>query len=119
MPPFRPEPIGLVAHSTDDVTAQRGRRRLQARYHEYGFVDLPVTYVEPPTIEGTPLAGGRDDFQRMELALLPMREAPLDPADPQMLKQVIFALLVDHYGLSETHWAVQQALCTHLAEGGY
>nr|MBA3534558.1 hypothetical protein [Ardenticatenales bacterium] len=110
-------------YSTDNVVAQQGRRRLQARYHDYGFIDLPVDYFEPPTIEGYPLVSDvtlqRDGFQRMELALFPMREEPFDPSDPKGHQQVIFALLIDHYGLDETHWAVQQALRTHSAEEGH
>ncbi len=46
----------------------------------------------------------------MRLCMLPLREQDeLNPPRRDVLELVIDALLIDHYGLPEDHWIVQQA----------
>lgn len=47
----------------------------------------------------------------MHLCMLPLREKgiPVNPPNRDALELVIDTLLMDHYGLSEDHWIVQQA----------
>jgi len=116
----RPIPAGMVTElqlpeTTTDEALQRGRARLIARYREYGFVELPVEYYEPPFIQGG--AGFEDlaelekkEFLRLLLGIFPIEGGPFDPSDPAMVTDLVLAFLVDHYGLPGGHWAVRRTL---------
>lgn len=101
----RPNPVGMVSEIES---------YLLKRYHtEYGFVALPVEYYEPSfTIEAAAFVDPSDklEFRQIHLGILPVSGEILSPDDPGMLSNIVYALLVDHYGLPESHWAVRQAL---------
>ncbi len=100
-------PLGLIVEAKYP--------RLVTRYIEYGFVELPVDYYEPPTVMNHPWGQTHDqlnpdDFNRMHLLVRPIQanySAPLDLASAQ---EIVLACLVDHYRLPREHWAVQQVI---------
>jgi hypothetical protein len=84
-------------------------------YREYGFIRLPIDYTEPSlTAEAQKLVADTEDlvFRPMELGILPSDPARFDPQDSEMLRQIVLAFLVDHYGLSENHLIVRRALAS-------
>lgn len=82
---------------------------LVQRYAEYGFVEFPIEYYEPP---GTPELAELvepDDFEsvgyrRLFLGAFQMPNTRLDPTDMQVVDIILHALLEDHYQLPEEHW---------------
>ena len=88
-------------------------------YKRYGYtiLELPVDYLEPPFmyeytrfIEPDVLA--KLQFEPMHLVIFPVGGKHLDPNDTALLTNITLGLLIDHYGLSEDHWAVQRALAS-------
>ncbi len=117
----KPTPIGMVTElqvpeTTADAAIKRGRARLIERYHEYGYIDLPVEYYEPPFIQGKeevlvdPAAIADRDFLRLKLGIFPCPGGQFDLNDADMVSSLTCAFLVDHYGLPEDHWVVRRAL---------
>lgn len=112
-----PSPLGLVvevetAASTTDPALKKSRLGLLERYQEYGFVPLPVTYHEPahvrtPDIEQS-LSQVTKNAQPMQLLMLFFQGQGCS-SDPNLLGQVVDALLVEHYGIPEDDWIVRQA----------
>jgi hypothetical protein len=89
--------------------------RLVARYCEFGFVELPIEYLEPRFRQARVDFSCPDDpsqvsFRRTHLGGFPIQPEIFDPADLTMLTDVVLAFLVDHYGLPIGHWTVQRAL---------
>src|SRR5450432_236114 len=93
--------------------------RLVNGYKRYGYniLELPIDYLEPPFmyeytrfIEPEMLA--KLKFEPMHLVIFPVPGKVLDPNDKHLLTNIALGLLVDHYGLSEDHWAVQRALAS-------
>lgn len=86
--------------------------KLVAQYQRYGFLTLPINYHEPPFIIHTPTDHGRltdEAFLPMKLGIFPSQPAN-HYQDAAVLKALIYAFLIDHYGMIDTHWSVQQAI---------
>ena len=103
----RPAPVGMVLEVEEP--------KLVARFREYGLVELPVDYREPPFLHGRQALADASEleamgFQPMQLGIYPIGGESFNPSDPAMLANLIYALLVDHYRLPEEHWAVRRSL---------
>ena len=112
----QPGPIGLVVEietpeSTTNPALKESRMGLFKRYREYGFLPLDVIYHEPAFVrhpENPQIPS--EDAQPMRLCMLPLTaKGTTQSPQPEILNQVIDALLVNHYGLPENHWIIQQA----------
>ncbi len=102
----QPVPVGIVAEVED---------YLLKRYDEYGFVQLPVDYLEPSSTPEAMAAEGQPEAQAVEfrqiaLGVFPLQNSPFDPLDRAVLRQMVLAFLVDHYELPEDHRVVQRAV---------
>jgi hypothetical protein len=101
----KPTPVGMVVEI---------EHYLFARYFdEYGHLRLPIDYLEPSfTAEAKPFldSTAQLEFRPIALGILPTDSCPFNPLDEKMLNDVVFALLIDHYGLPENHWTVRRAL---------
>jgi len=107
----RPTPDGFVVEIESP--------QLVNGYKRYGYtiLELPVDYLEPPFIyEFTrfiePDVLAKLQFEPMHLVIFPVGGKHLDPNDTALLTNITLGLLIDHYGLSEDHWAVQRALAS-------
>lgn len=102
----RPTPAGMVLEVEHP--------KVVARFREFGFIELPVEYFEPPAIRGDKTfedVGTRmDDFNRLHLGIFPIHGGPFDPDDPASIQNLVLVYLLDHYHLPENHWAVHRAL---------
>jgi hypothetical protein len=112
-----PSPAGLVvevemAACTTDPVVKKSRLHLLERYREYGFVPLPVRYHEPAYVrncdQGQSHSQATNEPEPMQLLLLFLQDQE-HLSYPDLLGRVVDALLVEHYGLSEDDWVVQQA----------
>jgi hypothetical protein len=112
-----PSPLGLVvevetAASTADPALKKSRLGLLERYREYGFLPLPVTYYEPAHVRnpdiGQSLSQVTKNAQPMQLLMLFLQDQERSSC-PDLLGQVVDALLIEHYGLPEDDWIVRQA----------
>jgi hypothetical protein len=97
----RPQPVGQVAEVEYELLAH-----LERNYRDYGFQLLPVEYHEPSQVQG--MSDEVTTFTRAHLGLFPI-ERGYQP-DRAVLRNIVYAILVDHYGLPENHWVVQRAL---------
>lgn len=94
-------PRGLVVEiEMSGPQSDQSRQHLLERYREYGFVPLPVTYHEPAFLRHSQA----QNAQPMQLYFLPIHTDCTD-----ILHDVVDTLLIDHYGLAEDDWIVQQA----------
>ncbi|MDD2923485.1 MAG: hypothetical protein PHQ36_14460 [Anaerolineales bacterium] len=89
--------------------------KVVARFMEYGMQLLPIEYFEPPVTEDAFELVNLDEiektgFKPMHLGAYPIDRGEFNLEDPVQISRFIKALLIDHYGLLETHWAVRQAL---------
>jgi hypothetical protein len=103
-------PLPGIAVEVEMLTGPNDpRARLYEHYKEYGFVLLPITYHEPDSARNL-LSPVEANMHPMKLFILPLHineKTELFSAD--MLERVINTFLVEHYGLPEDHWIVQQA----------
>ncbi|HEY9647296.1 MAG TPA: hypothetical protein V6C88_13040 [Chroococcidiopsis sp.] len=83
--------------------------RLMKHYSTYGIVELPVQYVEPifPSSDAGYEAAV---LSPMHLGFLPAPGQDAIALQPHHLRDFVLAFLVDHYGLPESHPAVQSSL---------
>ena len=103
----RPTPTGMFL--------EVGPSRLVAHYCKFGFIELPVEYLEPhfrqPRVGfSCPDDLSQVDFCKTHLGGFPLQSEIFSPTEPTMLADVILAFMVDHYGLQAEHWSVQRAL---------
>jgi hypothetical protein len=112
-----PIPIGMIA--------EVGHISLVERYKQYGFVELPIEYYEPPYTPG--LAEVIDPaelerqigYRRLYPGVFVVPGGQFDPADPAMILRVVEMLLFDHYHLPPDHWIVRTAMqCYNRLETG-
>jgi hypothetical protein len=94
---------------------------LLERYRHYGCVEFPVEYYEPPTSfdPGTYRPDqdtGFDAYRPMHLGVFPAQGVAVDSLDQNLLRDVLFAFYVEHYGLPEDHWTMQRALQRFMQE---
>jgi hypothetical protein len=116
----RPIPMGMVAEFQRpelDMTQadQDWYQHVINRFSDIGYLDLGIDYYEPPHIFGQEsYLQGVDpaslDYHRMLLSILPLEGGQFDLHNPHRVRECALAVLVDHYKLPETHWAVQAAL---------
>jgi hypothetical protein len=116
----RPIPVGLVSEvqlPEPHMTAEEAAYHIHIadRYHDMGYVDLPVEYYEPPHIVGKEsyLQGvALEDlpYNHMVLSVRPIEGGGFDPHDQQMMTDCTLAYLTDHYKLPSDHWIVTRAL---------
>lgn len=104
----RPNPVGLIGEAED---------YLLDRYDSYGFIRLPIDYLEPSNSQEALAAGEREGtselvFHPLTLCLLKNEKSQLAPSDPAVLRDIACAFLVDHYGLPEDHANVRRALAS-------
>jgi hypothetical protein len=100
----RVTPIGMVSEIEDYILP---------RCIEYGYIPLNVDYQEPSFVQNSVVSVDKDEpisFRPIALGCLPTNKDAFDPTDPNMLTNVVKALLVDHYGLAEDHPVVRRAL---------
>lgn len=100
---------GVVAEVEKISGPNDPRARLHEHYKEYGAVPLPITYHEPDSARNLS-APTEENAHPMQLYIFPAHiKQDEDLLDADMLERVITAFLVDHYGLPEDYWIVQQA----------
>jgi len=102
----RPVPVGIVAEAES---------YLLSRYDEYNFIRLPVDYQEPSsTPEAREARHAASDqaltFRPIQLGLFKLEDTSFDPQNHRVLRDMVLAFLVDHYGLAEEHPLVSRAL---------
>ncbi len=101
----QPVPVGIVAEVEN---------YLLPRYDEYDFIRLPIDYNEPSsTPEANAARGEAEDhlsFRPIQLGVFMLADTSFDPFNRQMLRQLVLAFLVDHYGLPDDHPVVCRAL---------
>lgn len=103
-------PLLGVAVEVEQLTGPNDpRARLYEHYKEYGFVPLPITYHEPDSARNL-LSSTEDNAHPMQLFILPVHIKENDIFSVDTLEWVINVFLVEHYGLSQDHWIVQEAL---------
>lgn len=101
----RTAPYGLLAEVESE--------RLVAHYtRRYGFVQLPITYHEPPRVQAQGQAAEfkREAFREMFLGIFPSDGRSANLTEPATLINLVSALLIDHYQLPDNHWAVRAAV---------
>ena len=102
----RPTPAGMVLEVEHP--------KVVARFREFGFIELPVEYFEPPAIYGDKtfenVGASMDDFKQLHLGIFPIHGGPFNPDDPASIQNLALVYLIDHYHLPENHWAVHRAL---------
>jgi hypothetical protein len=100
-------PLGLLAEVLN--------QELVRRYVSYGFVELPVSYFEPPgtpeleAIEPASAALARE-WRELRLVFLPAALGADEAVTPDMTAMLVKSLLTEHYGLPYNHWALDRAL---------
>lgn len=100
---------GVVAEVEKITSPNDPRARLHEHYREYDAVALPITYHEPDSARNLS-APTEGNAHPMQLYLFPVHiKQAEDLLSAAMLERVINSFLVDHYGLPEDHWIVQQA----------
>lgn len=95
------------------MAAEVEHRPLVERYKEYGFVEFPVEYYEPP---GTPellsLVPLRNieqvGYRRLHLGAFPILGSGFQSIDVWVVEIILRALLEDHYRLPENHWLLEK-----------
>lgn len=100
-------PLGSLAEVESPKTV--------ARFQEYGMELLPIRYHEPPAPEHLldlidQQEVEKTGFNPMHLGIYPIDRRDYNPKNVGQLSDFVRAYLIDHYGLSENHWAVQEAL---------
>jgi hypothetical protein len=88
---------------------------LVKRYAEYGYVEFPVEYFEPPStpellelFDETRNLDKLTEYERMSIGAFPIPGYPVSLKDPALVKAVLLAFLVDHYRLPSDHWMIQK-----------
>jgi len=86
---------------------------LVERYLEYGFVELPVDYFEPPsTPELNDLVEPENieqvGYRRLYLGAFPIPGSGFDSTDEWVVDTILRALLEDHYQLPKNHWLLEK-----------
>ena len=94
---------------------------LVERYKQYGFVELPVEYYEPPFTPGLaeivdPSELQKFGYRRLYLGAFAIPGGGFDPDDSSMMCQIIETLLFDHYQMQPEHWTVRMALQCFMDE---
>lgn len=97
------------------MIAEVEHERLVERYLEYGFIEFPVEYYEPP---GTPELAGLIqlwDFEQvgyrpLHLGAFPIPGSGFHSTGAWVVDLILRALLEDHYRLPENHWLREQVL---------
>ncbi|MBL8049957.1 MAG: hypothetical protein JNM46_01935 [Anaerolineales bacterium] len=89
--------------------------RLMEHYERNGLIQLPLKYVEPifsPDAEGKSRVEelAMIKFSPMHMGFLPNPETKVETYSREMVTDFVFAFLVDHYGLPETHPVVLETL---------
>lgn len=85
---------------------------LVKQYARYGLMSLPVSYLEPhfrPCPPGEPDSGPRITWEPAQLGLFPSGPG-VDPQNPQLLRDIISAFYIDHYGFAAEQPEVRRAL---------
>jgi hypothetical protein len=87
--------------------------RLVEKYAEYGFVEFPVEYFEPPvTPELSALSEmeifDKIGYKKMYLGAFQIPGYEFDPGNSSIIKEALLSLLEDHYGLPVNHWLMQR-----------
>ncbi len=102
-------PLLGVAVEVEKITGPNDpRARLYEHYKEYGFVPLPITYHEPTSARS--LSSPAEEIAHpMQLFLLPVHIKEGAAFSQDILERVIDTFLIEHYGLPQDHWIVQQA----------
>lgn len=87
---------------------------LVKKYEEYGYVKFPVDYFEPPSTPELEKVGDKIgelsamDYGKMHVGAFQIPGFPFDRSDPEIIKTVLGAFLIDHYQLPSDHWLVQK-----------
>ena len=89
---------------------------LLRRYREYGYVEFPVEYFEPPSTPELEKVGDKIhdlknvEFGKMNIGAFQIPGFPNDLTNPDIIKVVLFAFLEDHYQLPSDHWLVRKVI---------
>lgn len=87
---------------------------LVKKYEEYGYVKFPVDYFEPPSTPELEKVGDKIeklnaiDYGKMYIGAFQVPGHSFNQNDPDVIRAVLSALLIDHYQLPPTHWLVQE-----------
>ncbi len=86
---------------------------LVERYMEYGFVEFPIEYYEPPTTPELkdliePENIEQVGYKRLFLGAFPIAMSEYFSADEWLVDMILRALLEDHYRLPENHWLLEK-----------
>ncbi len=96
---------------------------LVKKYCEYGYIEFPVEYQEPPyTPELAEQCGGaqnveKSDYARLFLGAFQIPGHPFTADDPLILQTVLVTLMEDHYQLPGDHWLLKK-LCNEVSTRG-
>jgi hypothetical protein len=99
-------PLGMIAEVE--------HAHLVEKYKEYGFVEFPIEYLEPPAtpelMNVTPAAQNFDKigYKKMYLGVFQIPGHPIDSRSPEILKTILLTLWEDHYCLPADHWLLQK-----------
>ena len=86
------------------------------KYKEYGYVELPFEYFEPPCTPELLEVSVREkifdkiEYQRMFVGAFEIPGYPFDINAPGVAKTILLTLLEDHYHLPADHWLVQKMI---------
>lgn len=90
---------------------------LVQKYSEYGYVEFPVEYFEPPAtpellelFDETQNLDKLIGYGRMFIGAFPIPGFPVSLNDPAIIKTVLLAFLEDHYRLPSEHWMIQKII---------
>ena len=89
---------------------------LVKKYKEYGYVELPFEYFEPPCTPELLEVSVREkifdkiEYQRMFVGAFEIPGYPFDINAPGVAKTILLTLLEDHYHLPADHWLVQKMI---------
>ncbi|HMZ06184.1 MAG TPA: hypothetical protein PK078_01095 [Anaerolineales bacterium] len=89
---------------------------LVRKYKEYGYVQFPVEYFEPPStpelieIYDETKILDKLEYERMFIGAFPIPGIQVSLNDPMIIKTVLLAFLEDHYRLPSEHWMIQKLI---------
>lgn len=90
---------------------------LVRKYAEYGYVEFPVEYFEPPStpellelFDETQNLDKLIGYGRMFIGAFPIPGFPVSLKEPAHIKTVLLAFLQDHYHLPSGHWMIQKLI---------
>lgn len=89
---------------------------LVKKYVEYGYVEFPFEYFEPPSTPELEKVGDKIqglnsvDFKKLHIGAFQIPGHFFASNDPEIMRTVLLAFLEDHYQLPVNHWLIQKVV---------